>query len=151
MTLREEIGEIIRKEAGISEADSSFLYEQVTSILQAVLTALPEKKAINKKRSTDERRYPHGWNACLDTIKERLKIDAKGSLNETDENLTVISERLNSLIAFHTELQERMEGIEDQLKIARVQIRMTNYKEAIEILTAVIDDLLQAIREMEKI
>ena len=43
-----------------------------------------EKKKINKRYSTDERRYPHGYNqaiADLETIKKKIiEEDAKRSL-----------------------------------------------------------------------
>jgi len=40
-------------------------YKQIADIL-------PEPKKIEPKRTTDEKRYPMGWNACLRQIK-RLK------------------------------------------------------------------------------
>lgn len=35
---------------------------------------LPEEKEIKKNRTTDEKRYPMGFNECLRIIKERAKL-----------------------------------------------------------------------------
>ena len=43
---------------------------------QAVIEVLEKiklrKKSINKKYSTDERRYPHGYNQAIDDIKTQI-------------------------------------------------------------------------------
>ena len=33
---------------------------------------LPKPKKIDPKRTTDEKRYPMGWNACLRQVKKNL-------------------------------------------------------------------------------
>jgi len=62
---------------GVFEDDHEV--DKAKAILQAVLTALPEKKKPTVKITKGELSYyeespkEYGWNSCLDTIKERLE------------------------------------------------------------------------------
>ena len=47
--------------------------ELTDQILSLIIEKLPKEKKIDKEFSTDERRYPHGFNQCLVEIKQLLK------------------------------------------------------------------------------
>ena len=41
-------------------------------IEKEIVDNLPKEKKIDKKFSTDERRYPHGFNQCLQEVRASL-------------------------------------------------------------------------------
>jgi hypothetical protein len=50
-----------------------FYHQSIVKVLEAVDKKLPASKNINGKFSTDERRYPHGFNACRNQVKKIIK------------------------------------------------------------------------------
>lgn len=68
-TLQTQIDEILLSHILSFGKEKPDVKQQRNEILQAVLTALPEKITYGKGFTG----YGEGWNACLDTIKERLE------------------------------------------------------------------------------
>ena len=79
--IKEKIIEILRAEWRIPQKIEEELADQILELFAQEQEKLIErikleKKKINKRYSTDERRYPHGYNqaiADLSKIKENLK------------------------------------------------------------------------------
>jgi hypothetical protein len=70
MTIRSKIEEITTHKTTSGTYRCLLSKREIDLILQAVLTALPEKEEYHIDENTPDEVY--SWNACLDTIKERL-------------------------------------------------------------------------------
>ena len=62
---------VIKKDRVFEIIQESFLEDYFTARLEEVL---PKEKAINKNYSTDERRFPHGFNEAIRQTKRNAKL-----------------------------------------------------------------------------
>jgi len=58
---------------GFKDDVKKFLKDSLTRLVNRMKECMPEEKTIDKKFSTDEQRYPQGFNSCRKQILENYE------------------------------------------------------------------------------